>query len=76
MPAVTTRFVSTKALIRKGRKTGCPVSGCSDESTTFFACHSSGVMSFMSPFLYDVSRFFAPSRPVAETKRVLYHGID
>ena len=77
----------TKQDIRKGRKTGCPVSGiisprrcftppaiipgCSVESTTFFACHICGVIDFASPCLYEETSFFAFSRPDAETKRVL-----
>ena len=44
MPAVTTRLEIMKQDMRKGRKTGCPVSGWSVESTIFLACHISGVM--------------------------------
>lgn len=40
MPAVTTRLERTKHDMRKGRKTGCPVSGCSVESIIFLACQS------------------------------------
>jgi hypothetical protein len=81
------RLDITKQDIRKGRKTGCPVSaqislasksvltdavpGCSVESITFFACHISGVIDLISPCLYEETSFFAFSRPDAETKRVL-----
>lgn len=51
---------------------GPGVPGCSVESTTFFACHSSGVMVFTSPCLYDDSSLFAFSSPEALTKRVLW----
>lgn len=47
------------------------VPGCSVESTTFFACHISGVMNLASPCLYDETSFFAFSSPDEETKRVL-----
>ena len=44
MPAVTTRLEMTKQDMRKGRKTGWPVSGWRVLSTIFLARHSSGVM--------------------------------
>ncbi len=47
------------------------VPGCSVESTTFFACHISGVMNLASPCLYDETSLFAFSSPDEETKRVL-----
>ena len=47
------------------------VPGCSVESTTFFACHISGVIDLISPCLYDETSFFAFSRPALETTRVL-----
>ena len=47
------------------------VPGCSVESTTFFACHISGVIDLISPCLYEETSFFAFSRPALETKRVL-----
>lgn len=100
MPAVTTKLDSTKHDMRKGKRTGLPVSvselsvssacvfhpddrivvfsccalvpGCSVESTIFLACHSSGVMLLISPFLYLTSRSFALSRPVLPAKRVLW----
>lgn len=46
IPAVTMRLEMTKQDMRKGRKTGCPVSGCSVASTIFFALHISGVIDF------------------------------
>ena len=46
--------------------------GCSVESTIFFAFHSSGVMAWICPCLYEETSFFALSRPAAETKRVLF----
>ena len=51
MPAVTTRLEMTKQDMRKGRNTGWPVSGCSVESTIFFACQISGVMVGVRPVL-------------------------
>lgn len=92
MPAVTTRLERTNEDIRKGRKTGFPVSeiaihnqflypfifevidvpGCSVESTICFARHSSGDISFVSPFLYETINFFALSKPVGEMKSILY----
>lgn len=67
IPAVTTRFDKTKQDIRKGRKTGSPLSsnmslafgtfgdshvpGCNVESTIFFAFHNSGVISRIFPCL-------------------------
>jgi hypothetical protein len=57
--------------MRNGRKTGSPVSGCSVESTTFFALQSSGVMSCIWPVLYATRRFLACSRPARPTRRVL-----
>lgn len=45
--------------------------GCSVESTIFLAFHISGVITFASPVLYDVTRRFACSRPEEETKSVL-----
>lgn len=51
MPAVTTRLEMMKQDMRKGRKTGWPVSGCRVLSTTFLACHSSGVICGMVPDL-------------------------
>lgn len=87
MPAVTMRLEMTKQDIRKGRKTGWPVSelsivedghkavaflpGCSVESTIFFALHISGVIEVTSPCLYEETSLFAFSRPEEETKRVL-----
>ena len=47
------------------------IPGCSVESTTFFACHISGVIDLTCPCLYDETSFFAFSRPALETKRVL-----
>jgi hypothetical protein len=45
--------------------------GCRVESTIFLAFHISGVMTFASPILYDVTSCFACSRPEEETKSVL-----
>ncbi len=47
------------------------IPGCSVESTTFFACHNSGVIELIRPSLYEDMSLFAFSRPAAETKRVL-----
>ena len=47
------------------------IPGCSVESTTFFACHISGVIDLTCPCLYDDMSFFAFSNPDAETKSVL-----
>ena len=51
IPAVTIKLDNTKQDIRKGRKTGWPVSGCNVESTIFFAYHNSGVMEVIVPVL-------------------------
>lgn len=67
IPAVTTKFDKTKHDMRKGRKTGVPVSGsmslpfgtfadphipgCNVESTIFLAFHNSGVISRIFPCL-------------------------
>lgn len=45
--------------------------GCSVESTTFFACHSSGVMDRSWPCLYCVTSALACSRPALDTNKVL-----
>lgn len=45
--------------------------GCKVESTTFFACHSSGVIPLRLPSLYSATSLFAFSSPALETKRVL-----
>ena len=90
MPAVTIRLEMTKQDMRKGRKTGWPVSeqstdeeghtGCSVlpgwivASTIFFALHISGVMAVACPCLYEETSFLAFSRPEEETKRVLGGG--
>jgi hypothetical protein len=74
MPAVTTRLDRTKQDMRKGRKTGSPVSGCSVESTIFLARHSSGVIDCIWPCLYATRRLFACSRPALPTKSVLEHS--
>ena len=47
------------------------VPGCNVESTTFFACQSSGVIVEMPPFLYDAMRLLAFSNPEADTNSVL-----
>lgn len=81
--------------MRKGRRTGSPVSvdlvsrhgsrpcpsppwysesslpGCRVESTIFFACHISGVISLTWPVLYATMAFFARSSPCLPTKSVL-----
>jgi hypothetical protein len=89
MPPVTIKLDSTKADMRKGRRTGSPVScllsacyslpsrpmrvpGCIVESITFFALHSSGVISWILPVLYAVTSCLAFSRPVEDVNRVLY----
>ena len=48
--------------------------GCNVESTIFFACHRSGLISLISPSLYFEMRCLASCRPDEETKRVLYVG--
>jgi hypothetical protein len=70
IPAVTTRFDNTKHDIRKGRKTGSPVSGWRVESTIFLACQSSGVMVGSCLVLYWVRRDLAAESWDEETKRV------
>lgn len=55
IPAVTTRLLKMKALMRNGRKTGVPVSGCKVASQTFFALQSEGVMEGSAPCLYAES---------------------
>src|SRR5690242_2624465 len=47
------------------------VPGCIVESMTFFAFHSSGVISCIFPVLYAVTICFASSRPAEEVNRVL-----
>jgi hypothetical protein len=77
IPAVTTKFDSTKHDMRNGMKTGSPVSGCSVESIVFFACHSSGLISLTFPILYAVTSCFAFSRPAADVNNVLaFHRVS
>jgi len=47
------------------------IPGCNVESTIFLACHSSGVISLTSPFLYAMTACLACSRPVLPARRVL-----
>lgn len=46
------------------------IPGCSVESMTFFAVQRSGVMCWISPVLYAVSKVFARSSPEVEVKSV------
>lgn len=53
----------------------CAIPGWSVESIVFFACHRSGVMSWIFPILYAVTSCFAFSRPAEDVNSVLrsYH---
>lgn len=51
------------------------VPGCKVESITFFACHISGVIVLVSPFLYDVTSRLASSSPAEDTNRVLRDAV-
>lgn len=53
---------------------GCPVPGCSVESTTFFAFHKSGVMEGTLFCLYKEIKLLACSKPADETSSVLETG--
>ena len=57
IPAVTTKFENTNALILNANNTFSPVSGCNVASTTFFAFQTSSVISVIIPFLYCDNTF-------------------
>ena len=63
-------YLGTSAKQRQSKGNSI-IPGCSVESTTFLACHISGVIDLTWPCLYVETRRFAFSRPDAETKRVL-----
>lgn len=57
--------------MRKGKNTGSPLSGCSVESTTFFACHNSGVILGIWFSLYDEIKRLALSSDEGDTSIIL-----
>ena len=71
IPAVTSRLLKMKALMRSGRKTGEPVSGCSVEPHTFLGTQSCGVIDVIAPRLYAESSSTDKSSSAVVVKSVL-----
>jgi len=71
MPVVTRRLVKMKALMRNGRNTGAPVSGCSVASQIFFARHSGAVIAGGWPCLYVESSACAAASRAEDVNSVL-----